>query len=333
MTELPPYTRGIHPLGHGCYAWLEPPGGWGLANSGVIVGSDEAVVIDTQNDLRTVADLHTEVEQIAGDRPVTTVVNTHADGDHWNGNQLYRDARILATEATIAEMHAGTHYNEPSVAALADERTPFGRYLRWRARAFDFDGWEPVYPNQSFTGEQRISVDGRDIDLTEVGPAHTDGDTLVHVPDAGILFAGDILFIDSAPIVWAGPISRCIDACTEILRLEPAIVVPGHGPVVTAPGVAKARDYYSFILDYATREYRAGNTPRQAYTQIDLGAYAGWPHASRTYQNIYAVYKELEPQTYTAGRLETLQVILADDDGEWTRQDAEPASPDAVDAV
>lgn len=333
MTKIPPYTRGIHALGRDCYAWLEPDGGWGLSNSGVIVGTSEVLVIDTQNDMRLASGLHNGVERVSAGRPVTTVVNTHADGDHWNGNLLYRHARIVATDASLAEMQDGTYYNEPEVSALAEGPTPFGRYLRWRTETFDFDGWEPVYPNESFSGEKRIQIGVRDIDLIEVGPAHTNGDMLVHVPDAGIVYTGDVLFVDSTPIVWSGPMSRCIDACAVILRLEPEIVVPGHGQIVTRTAVVKCRDYYEFIYDYATSQHRAGNTPRDAYEQVDLGPYAEWPHASRSYQNIYAVYKEVDPQTYSAGRVETLQIVLANDDGDWTRVDAAAAASDDFAAI
>ena len=59
----------------------------------------------------------------------------------------------------------------------------------------------------------------------------------MHVPDAGVVFTGDLLFIEGTPIVWAGPIENWLDACERILALGAHTLVPGHGPVTDASGV------------------------------------------------------------------------------------------------
>src|SRR5439155_11681230 len=87
-----------------------------------------------------------------------------------------------------------------------------------------------VLPEQTFSGELEVKVGERALRLMEVGPAHTRGDTLVHVPSAGVLFSGDILFAGSHPIAWAGPVSNWIAACDRIIALGPEVIVPGHGP-------------------------------------------------------------------------------------------------------
>lgn len=317
MKQLPPYTRGLHDLGDGCQAWLEPPGGWGLANSGVVVGDSEVLVVDTQNDMALAAALRVAVDAVAVGKPVTTVVNTHADGDHWNGNMYYQDARIVASQATLSEMK--NMWLDPArLSDMANDDTAFGRFVSWRTAAFDYAGWRPAYPTETFSGARHIRLADRQVELAEVGPAHTQGDTVVHVPSAGVVYAGDVLFSDSTPIMWAGPLSRCIAACDRILAWEPRLVVPGHGPVVDASGVVAVRDYLEFVLQHATAACRAGKTPAEAYAAIDLGVFAGWRHSSRAYQNILAVYRELDPQRYTAAPQEALEVVLAADDGDWT---------------
>jgi cyclase len=314
--QLPAYTRGLHDLGDGCQAWLEPPGGWGLANSGVVVGDSEVLVVDTQNDMALAAALRDAVDAAAAGKPVTTVVNTHADGDHWNGNLYYEDARIVASQATVSEMK--DMWLDPArLSSMANGDTAFGRFVRWRTAAFDYAGWRPVYPTETFSGASSIGLEGRRVEVAEVGPAHTQGDTVVHVPSAGVVYAGDVLFTDSTPIMWAGPLSRCIAACDRILSWQPRLVVPGHGPVVDASGVVAVRDYLEFVLQYATAQYRAGQTPAEAYADIDLGVFADWRHSSRTYQNIHAVYRELDPQKYTVPPQQALEIVLADDDGDW----------------
>lgn len=317
MTDLPAFTRGLHDLGGDCHAWLEPSGGWGLANSGVVVAADEMLVVDTQNDMTLAATLRAAVREVGGKRPVTTVVNTHSDGDHWNGNLLYEGARIVSSQATLDEMNS-MWLNPKRMGEIANDETAFGRFITWRINRFDFDGWRAVRPTESFSGRSTLDLGDQHVELVEVGPAHTAGDTIVHVPRADVVFAGDVLFTESTPIVWAGPLSRCIDACDRILQYDPRFVVPGHGPVVRAQDVHPVRGYYEFILDYATRQYQEGKSSGEAYSAINLGSFATWPHASRAYQNILAVYREYDPQAYSAAPAESLEVVLAGDDGEWT---------------
>lgn len=317
MTAQLPYSRGLHDLGDGCHAWLEPPGSWGFANSGVVVGDSDVLVVDTQNDLPMAAALRTAVDEVAAGRPVTAVVNTHSDGDHWNGNLLYEGARIIASQATADEM-ADMWLDPARLSEMANTATAFGRFLTWRTEAFDYDGWRPVHPTETFSGTMSLSVGDRAVELIEVGPAHTRGDVVVHVPSAGVVYAGDVLFTDSTPIVWAGPLSRSIAACDRITACEPRIVVPGHGPLVDATGVDDVRRYLEFVLDYATAQYKAGRPPAEAYAGIDLGEFAGWRHASRAYQNIHTVYRELDPDGYPAAPQLSLETVLADDDGDWT---------------
>jgi glyoxylase-like metal-dependent hydrolase (beta-lactamase superfamily II) len=317
MTTQLPYSRGLHDLGDGCHAWLEPPGSWGFANSGVVTGDSDVLVVDTQNDLPMAAALRAAVDEVAAGRPVTAVVNTHSDGDHWNGNLLYEGARIIASRATADEM-ADMWLDPARLSEMAGGDSAFGRFLTWRTEAFDYEGWRPVYPTETFSDRTSLSVGDRTVELIEVGPAHTRGDVIVHVPSAGVVYAGDVLFTDSTPIVWAGPLSRCIDACDRIMACEPRLVVPGHGPIVGAAGVADVRRYLESILEYATAQFRAGRSPAEAYAGLELGEFAAWPHASRAYPNIYAVYRELDPDAYPIAPQVSLDTVLADDDGDWT---------------
>lgn len=314
--DLPAYTEGLADLGGGCWAWLEPPGSWGLANSGIVVGSDNVLVVDTQNDLRLARLLQAGVHEVAGGAPVRTVVNTHGDSDHWSGNLLFEGARIISSAATLDEM---THMwlDQSTLAELADADTAFARWVRWRTEVFDYDGWRPVHPTETFSGRRTIEAAGRKVDLIEVGPAHTAGDVIVHLPDDGVVYAGDIVFAASTPMVWAGPLSRVIAACDLILELQPRVVVPGHGPIVDASGVTVVRDHLSFVLEHADGQYRAGRSPEQAYAAIRSGPYSSWPHASRAYQSIRARYTELDPQRFPPDRRRVMEIVLGDDDGDW----------------
>jgi cyclase len=309
-------TGQLEDLGDGCYAWIEAPGCWGFANSGVVVNGGEALVVDTQNDMPMARAFRAAIDSLPGRPSVNLVVNTHGDGDHWNGNILFRDAEIISSEATLNDIRG--HWLDPSkIDAYAVGDTAFAEFMRWRQDVFNYDGWAPLHPTRTYEGELRLQAGDATVELTQLGPAHTSGDTVAWVPRAGVLFSGDLLFTASTPIMWAGPLGRCVEACDRILAMQPRVIVPGHGPVIDASGVRTVREYLAFVIDYATEAHRAGHSPLEAYQKIRPGRYADWPHASRTYQNIRLVYRELEPRRYDADVRTTLEVVYGDDRGDW----------------
>lgn len=309
-----PYTTGLNKIAEGCYGWFEPPGSWGLANSGILVVGDEVLVVDTQNDMPRARGLRDAVREVAGSAEVAAVVNTHADGDHWFGNLLFEGTRIIATAEAGAEMRALPH--DPRLirqAADAAAGEALRAFLNWRADMFDYTGWEPVFPTETHTASTSIEIGGTQVDLIHVGPAHTPGDMVVHVPERGVVFAGDLVFHRSTPMVWAGPMSNVIGACQMILALEPAVVVPGHGSVADRAGVQDLCDYLTLVHEHASKSFAAGHSRYEAYKRIDLGKYRLWAHSSRVFQAINAVYQELAPDVPGASFAESMEIVLAHD--------------------
>jgi glyoxylase-like metal-dependent hydrolase (beta-lactamase superfamily II) len=135
-------------------------------------------------------------------------------------------------------------------------------------------------------------VGTKSVELIEVGPAHTGGDAIAWVPADRTVFTGDILFINGHPIVWAGPIGNWIDACNMIIGLDAEIIVPGHGPVTDKDGVARVRDYLTYIRDEAKSRYDAGMKPFEAARSIALDDFANWGDAERIAVNVATLYRE-----------------------------------------
>jgi len=118
---------------------------------------------------------------------------------------------------------------------------------------------------------------------------------VVHVPDAGVLFGGDLLFIGCTPIVWAGPIANWIVACDAMIAFDAPTVVPGHGPVTDPDGIRAVRGYLAHVAKEAEAAYRKGLSFVEAAQTIDLGEYATWLDAERVVPNVYRRYRELDP--------------------------------------
>ena len=225
---------------------------------------------------------------------IETVVNTHANGDHCWGNELVGDARIVASKECADEI--GTPPPE-TLAALVKEASTMGVLGEYLARIFgpfDFEGITLRKPDETFEGELTLSVDGTEVRLIEVGPAHTRGDILVHVPSQRVVFTDDILFVGGHPIVWAGPVRNWVAALDRILAMDVDTVVPGHGPVVDTGAVDDEREYLLWVEREAKGRFDAGMTAIDAARDM-MGEYKHWSESERLVVNIAAVYRELDP--------------------------------------
>jgi cyclase len=291
-----PYTRGLHEVADGVHAWLLPDGGWGLSNAGLVRSGNESVLVDTLFDLDLTGEMLAAMRALTDTAPIGTVVNTHANGDHCYGNSLLPNADIVASAATAKEMDE----TPPSMLAAMVQSAPqmepvLGKWIEAAFGPYNFAGIELRPPTTTFDGAWSISVGERRVDLIEVGPAHTAGDVIAHVPDSGVVFTGDIVFHQGTPIMWAGPVENWIAACDRICALAPSVVVPGHGPVTDPDGVRETRDYLAFIRDEASQRHAAGMTYLDAVNDIDLGAFGDLGEKGRIVVNVHNIYRDLDP--------------------------------------
>ena len=292
MARGPVCSEGLHETSQGCDAYLQPDGSWGLSNAGLIRGQDASLLVDTLFDLALTRKMLDRMASVVEASPIGTLVNTHANGDHCWGNQLVEGAEIIGSKACAEEMLE----LEPSMlAALAtgEGLGAAGDYAKACFGRFDFAGIELTPPTRVFEGHLSLEVSGRRVELIEVGPAHTRGDLLVHVPSARTVYTGDILFIGGTPIVWAGPVSNWIKACDLMLAMDIEVVVPGHGPVTDKEGVGQVRDYLVFIEKEARARFEAGMSAADAARDIALGEFSGWGERERVAVNVDTVYREL----------------------------------------
>jgi glyoxylase-like metal-dependent hydrolase (beta-lactamase superfamily II) len=261
-------------------------------------------LVDTLFDLELTAAMLDSMGAATAAAPVDTVVNTHANGDHCYGNaEVTRRlpdvdiVDIVASAATAAEM---ADVPPSMLAALNQAPGDVGDLFRSFFGDFQFDGIELVPPTRTFDGRLDLDVGGRRVELIEVGPAHTAGDTIVYVPDARTVYTGDILFIGGTPIVWAGPLSNWVAACDLMLGLDLDAVVPGHGPLTDRTGIVAVRDYLSFVDGAATARHSAGMDAFDAARDIgrELGLderFGEWGEFGRIAVNVETVYRTLDP--------------------------------------
>jgi cyclase len=288
------YTNGLHDLGGGTWAWLQPDGGWGWSNAGFVRDGEASLLVDTLFDARLTHDMLGAIQDATsiGAADIGVLINTHANGDHTFGNALVANARIIASAASAAEMESQSTDRLADMMRRAPEWGEMGAYLTRIFGAFDFAGAAPKAPTETFTGRSTVKVGDKHVDLYEVGPAHTLGDVIVHAVEDGVAYCGDILFIDGTPIMWEGPVANWIRACDLIESLNPRVIVPGHGPITDLAGVKRVQDYLRFIDGQARKRYDAGLSVEEAALDISLGGFADWGDAERIAVNVGTLYKE-----------------------------------------
>lgn len=329
--DLPRFAGGLQDLGGGVHAWMQPNGAWGESNAGLVVGDGESLLVDTLWDLLLTRRMLDAMRDATHEAPIRYLVNTHSDGDHCWGNELVSEARIISSRASAEAMGELTPADMARFARLGSVmRTlggvPFvgpgrlraaGRYFRRMQSPFDYSEITLTPPSQTFAGSLTLEVGGRAVQLIEVGPAHTAGDLLVHVSDARTVFAGDIVFLGSTPVMWAGPVDGWIAALDRLLELDVDTVVPGHGPVTDKDGARAIRDYWSYLDTEARRRFDQGMPALAAAGDIlrspDFGAtdFAGWDCPERIAINVNTIYRWLQGEPPSTGALERVRVFAA----------------------
>ena len=271
------------------YACEQEDRGLGWSNSGLLARGG-GLVVDTLYDkplTQQMIDLYASVHP----EPVQRLVNTHHNGDHCWGNQLFTSATIIAHRGCAERFHGFLPAQAEAIRTMTDPPEHL-QMLHDELAPFDFSEVELRPPDEVIDGDLTIDLDGVRVDLLHVGPAHTEGDLIVHLPDESVLFAGDVFFHRCTPIGWEGSTDQWINALRRIEALAPEYVVPGHGPVCGTDGVREMREYFEYVQREASSYWKAGLTPLDASTRIELGPYSTWTDPARLAANVHRVYRE-----------------------------------------
>lgn len=207
---------------------------------GVIVGAGGAVLIDTRSSHRQAEEIRRDLLALTP-LPVTAVINTHGHSDHCFGNHPFRPAPIWGHVRCVAMIErTGERQREALTRAIPDMADEFAEVVM-----------DP--PDRVFETETTVELAGRVLTLRYLGRGHTDNDVVVLVPDAGVLFAGDLIengappwFGDGFPMDWPATVER-------LLESAPPVVVPGHGAVADREFVATQFGQLQAIADLGRR--------------------------------------------------------------------------------
>lgn len=292
-----PFRQGVHDIGNGVYGYVQPDGTWGWSNAGLVVSQGETLLIDTLMSVPLTRQMLAEFARVPGGAQIDRVVNTHANPDHFFGNGVVEGATIISTNATRDEMAAFDPKTLGNLASNWEKMGEAGEFLfETMGRKFDFAGVDELtLPTETFDKTLTLRVGDKTVELTDLGPAHTDSDTIAWVKEDRTVFTGDLLFNEGHPVMWAGPLSNWVAACEFIIALDPEVVVPGHGPITDVSAVRNMKGYFEHLRDEARGRFEAGMDWQAAARDIPIKEYAHWTDPERVVANVYSLYMQWDP--------------------------------------
>ena len=275
----------LHEVSNGVFAYIQPDGTWWITNMGVLVGTKHTIAIDTTS---TESRTRAFQQAIAGltHNPVQTLINTHHHGDHTNGNYLFDTATIVAhelcREAILAEGKEGIERTQSAGIFANPDGGP------------DWGHIEPAPPFLTYTAGITVHVDDLRCEVAYTGtPAHTTNDSIIWLPERGVLFAGDLIFNGGTPFLLMGSVAGALEAVTDLKRYDAETIVPGHGAVAGPELIDDVLDYLTFVMDLAKRGHGAGIPPLELAQDIDLGKFSNLSDPERIVGNLHRAYLEL----------------------------------------
>jgi glyoxylase-like metal-dependent hydrolase (beta-lactamase superfamily II) len=241
-------------IGTGVYAYTAE----GDPNSGVIVGDDSVVVIDAQATPATAGDVIARIAKVT-DKPIKYLLLTHYHAVRTLGASAYKGAEILASDATrglIAER------------GKQDMESEIGRFPRLFRAAETIPSL--TWPTATFPDQVSIWLGRREVRIMHIGRGHTAGDVIAIVPDAGVVFSGDLVEYKSACYCGDAHFNEWPATLDLLAEMQPNVLVPGRGAALTAPqiiweGIDLTSDFISTLYESVKDSVAKGRSLKDAF--------------------------------------------------------------------
>ena len=275
---MPPTQPGLHEVEDRVFVRL---GEEGAMNAGFVVGEEAVAVVDTLISPAAARRLADDVRSVT-DKPVRYVLNTHHHGDHTFGNQVFPEAVVIAHRECRSELQANA---EAMRRQFAQARPDLAQELA---------DLQVRLPAVTFNQQLSVHLGGRELQLSYHGPAHTRGDVIVVVPDAGAAFMGDLLTVGVVPGMRDADFPGWIRALEDLQGVGAEILIPGHGAVGNKAHLRELRDYLSDLWGQAAEAYARGLSEEEAVRSIRLEPYGGWLRPQLQADGVRRAYLQLQ---------------------------------------
>jgi cyclase len=278
-------------IGAGVYAWI---GVNGDSNAGAVMLPGGLLAVDAQQTKPLGQNFREAIEAQSG-RPVTQLIDTHFHLDHTAGNAAFADVPIVAHDRTLQLIREYIGPAKDNRWLVSDPEDKFRLFFGSNARELvppgdPLEEWfmkrlntpengaiDLLGPSETFSDDMAFERPEGTLQVRYLGPAHCDGDLVLHLPRQRILFLGDLLFVGRFPWLGDCDLDKWIALLKRVLLFDVQTVVPGHGEVCSLKEVAAFYDLLASLREAVQQAVRSNLSEEAAVDEVELPAYAALP--------------------------------------------------------
>ena len=267
-------------LARGVYAYIQPAAKF-TSNAGLIVGKQEAIVVDSLTNKYMVEKFISKIKEVT-DKPVRFLINTHWHADHTWTNHFFPEAKTIATARCRQEI----------IKLLPSDDVKFFQKII-PEHVMSFEGAKYTLQDIVFENSLSLYQGEREIRIIDLGPAHTQSDSIVYLPKERIVFCGDLVLEGLPPQLLHGNTTGTIKALGFLSCMDAALYVVGHGPPSASKRpIYESREYVEVVRDEARKCFDKGMGLEEAAATIDIGRFKEWGEPQVLYANCARAYSE-----------------------------------------
>jgi len=271
----------VKKIGDGVYAAVSADRSKSGSNAGFVVGSNGVLVVDTFVDVAPARDLLAEIRKVTN-LPIRFVVNTHYHLDHTGGNAIFEEAGATI----LAQRNLRGWLRTENLKFFGATPKPEDKA---RVEAL-------VLPDETYTDAVDIYLGSRVVQVRYM-LGHTGGDSVVTVPDANVVFGGDLVWQKHLPNLIDATTSDWVKTLEKLLADHPsATFVSGHGDVATPDDVRDFHDYLAALRDDIAKAQAAGKSGQDLIDTVSAqlkDKYGAWGFQIFLPRNIQQTAAEL----------------------------------------
>ncbi|MBC8212603.1 MAG: MBL fold metallo-hydrolase [Gammaproteobacteria bacterium] len=261
--------------------------GWN-SNSAFVVTNSGVLLFDTGSSSAIGESIKKVIAQIT-DQPVRWIINSHAHGDHWLGNAVFKDTveAIYATEQVKTKI-------------IEDGQGWVNRFMQMTEGATGQS--EILVPKNIIDQRTTIRFGDREGVLFLSGNSHSPGDILMWLEDEKVLISGDVIYSDRMPSTLDADLRQWVLLLGELNALQPKVVIPGHGKVTDIQGVMRLKTLLQSFWDAVKKGYDEGQSDFEMVGDVTAALAQFEPHypglEEKVKRDISGVFLQVEAASF-----------------------------------
>jgi glyoxylase-like metal-dependent hydrolase (beta-lactamase superfamily II) len=260
--ENPDFNFSAKPISKNVYSIISPSygrpsaenKGWN-SNSHFVVTNKGVLVFDTGSSQLIGKGIIKAIKSVTK-QPILWVVNSHSHADHWLGNAAFVDigAEVISTKASMESMKKDGQGVVDAFSRMTEGAT---------------DKTHIAYPTQFLSKKETRTLGGVEFEFFYSNDGHSLGDVLMWLPKQRIIFGGDVLNSDWMPIMTPnGNVPNLITSLNKVEKLNPAIVLPGHGKPTSIDSITRDAEVLSAVWNLVKAGHKKGKKADEILAQV-----------------------------------------------------------------